>query len=107
MQKHVNFVDLVKSFPMNIYLQNLASIQKRTSLVQFANLTEESDNGSVSNLSTKFGCLGFRRAKVEVVQEALAGSGPRTRYSLHLLLRGFQRSSKSNRTIFDSKSAAS
>ena len=31
MQKHENLVDLVKSFPTNIYLQNLASIQKRTS----------------------------------------------------------------------------
>ena len=36
MQKHVNLVDLVKSFPTNIYLQNLASIQKRTSPVKFA-----------------------------------------------------------------------
>ena len=31
MQKHVNLVDLVKSFPTSIYLQNLASIQERTS----------------------------------------------------------------------------
>ena len=31
MQKHVNLVDLVKSFPTSIYLQNLASIQQRTS----------------------------------------------------------------------------
>ena len=32
MQKHVvNIVDLVKSFQTNIYLQNLASIQPRTS----------------------------------------------------------------------------
>ena len=53
MQKHVNLVDLVKSFPTNIYLQNLASIQKRTGPVKFAHLAEESDNGSVSNLSTK------------------------------------------------------
>ena len=53
MQKHVNLVDLVKSFPTNIYLQNLASIQKRTSPVKFAHLAEESDNGSVPNLSTK------------------------------------------------------
>ena len=53
MQKHVNLVDLVKSFPTNIYLQNLASIQKRTSLVKFAHLAETSANGSVSNLSTK------------------------------------------------------
>ena len=35
MQKHVNLVDLVKSFPTNIYLQNLASIQKRTSPLKF------------------------------------------------------------------------
>ena len=36
MQKHINLVDLVKSFPTNIYLQNLASIQPRTSPVKFA-----------------------------------------------------------------------
>ena len=53
MQKHVNLVDLVKSFPTNIYLQNLASIQKRTSPVKFAHLAEKSTNGSISNLSTK------------------------------------------------------
>ena len=53
MQKHVILVDLVKSFPTNIYLQNLASIQKRTSTVKFAHLAEKSANGSVSNLSTK------------------------------------------------------
>ena len=34
-QKHANLVDLVKSFPPNIYLQNLASIQPRTSLSKF------------------------------------------------------------------------
>ena len=53
MQKHVNLVDLVKGFPTNIYLQNLASIQKRTRLVKFANLDEKSGKGSISNLSTK------------------------------------------------------
>ena len=35
MQKHVNFIDLVKSFPTNIYLQILASIQPRASLSKF------------------------------------------------------------------------
>ena len=55
MQKHVNLVDLVKSFPTNIYLQNLASIQKRTSAVKFAHLAEKSGKGSISNLSTKVG----------------------------------------------------
>ena len=53
MQKHVNLVDLVKSFPTNIYLQDLASIQKRTSPVKFAHLVEKSGKGSISNLSTK------------------------------------------------------
>ena len=55
MQKHVNLVDLVKSFPTNIYLQNLASLQKRTSPVKFAHLDEKSGKGSISNLSTKAG----------------------------------------------------
>ena len=53
MQKHVNLVDLVKSFPTNIFLQNLASIQKRTSPVKIGNLAEKSEEGSISNLSTK------------------------------------------------------
>ena len=52
MQKHVNLVDLVKSFPTNIFLQNLASIQKRTSPIKLAHLAEKSENGSISNLST-------------------------------------------------------
>ena len=57
MQKHVNLVDLAKSFPTNIYLQNLASIQKRTSPVKFAHLAEKSGKGSISNLSTKVSAL--------------------------------------------------
>ena len=55
MQKHVNLVDLVKSFPTHILLQILASIQKRTSPIKFANLAEKSENGSISNLSTEVG----------------------------------------------------
>ena len=35
-QKYVNLVDLVKSFPTSIYLQKSASIQPRTSLSKFA-----------------------------------------------------------------------
>ena len=57
MQKHVNLVDLVKSFPTNIFLQNLASIQKRTSPIKFAHLAEKSEKGSIPNLSTKVGEL--------------------------------------------------
>ena len=53
MQKHVNLVDLVKSFPTNISLQNLASIQKRTSPLKFVGSAEKSEKRSVPNLSTK------------------------------------------------------
>ena len=53
MQKHANLVDLVKSFPTNILLQNLPSVQKRTSPIKFAHLAEKSENGSISDLSTK------------------------------------------------------
>ena len=53
MQKHVNLVDLVKSFPTHILLQNLASIQKRTRPIKFAHLAEKSEKGSTSDLSTK------------------------------------------------------
>ena len=44
MQKHVNLVDLVKSFPTSIYLQNLTSIQKRTSPVKFTHLRKNVDD---------------------------------------------------------------
>ena len=74
MQKHVNLVDLVKSFPTNIYLQNLASIQKRTSPVKFAHLAEKSGKGSISNLSTK--AAGDRRGGV---REGRPRAGPRAR----------------------------
>ena len=53
MQKIVNLVNLVKSFPTHIMLQNLASMEKRTSPVKFAHLVEKSGKGSISNLSTK------------------------------------------------------
>ena len=58
MQKHVNLVDLVKSFPTNIFLQDLTSIQKSTSPVKFAHLAEKSEKRSISNLSTKAGGPG-------------------------------------------------
>ena len=67
MQKHVNLVDLVKSFPTNIYLQNLASIQKRTSPVKFAHLAEKSGKGSISILSTKAHRAALRAPGVHAV----------------------------------------
>ena len=62
MQKHVNLVDLVKSFPTNIFLQNLASIQKRTRPIKFDHLAEKSEKGSISNLSTKAGAAPVQEA---------------------------------------------
>ena len=73
MQKHANLVDLVKSFPTNIYLQNLASIQKRTSPVKFAHLAEKSEKGSISNLSTK-----LHAARSPSRPPGSAGAAPRT-----------------------------
>ena len=62
MQKHVNLVDLVKSFPTNIFVQNLASIQKRKSPIKFAHFAEKSEKDSISNLSTKAVAAAVRRA---------------------------------------------
>ena len=63
MQKHVHLVDLVKSFPTNIFLQNLASIQKRTSPIKFDHLDEKSEKGVISNLSTKVDALSESRGE--------------------------------------------
>ena len=83
MQKHVNLVDLVKSFPTNIFLQNLASIQKRTNPMKFAHLAEKSEKGSVSNLSTKVLALGGGRIEGDPLHTAvlhkLADKVPRSR----------------------------
>ena len=49
MQKHVNLLDLVKSFPTNIFLQNLASVQKRTNPIKFGNLAEKSEYSCASH----------------------------------------------------------
>ena len=84
MQKHVNLVDLVKSFPTNIFLQNLASIQKRTSPIKFAHLAEKSEDGSISNLSTKvittWGCMwlyGWELGLFEAICAVLSAGSSR------------------------------
>ena len=75
MQKHVNLVDLVKSFPTNFLLQNLASIQKSTSLIKFAHLAEKSERGSISNLSTP----RLEAAKLAEAERAKAEAAERAR----------------------------
>ena len=57
---------------MNIYLQRLASIQKRTSPLKFDHFAVKSEKGSISNLSTKLGAgrtAGEGGAGAERVQE--------------------------------------
>ena len=85
MQKHVNLVDLVKSFPTNIFLQNLASIQQRTSPIKFDHLDEKSEKGPISNLSTKAAAAkpaggGFT---LDEVREAADGSGFASLFAIH------------------------
>ena len=72
MQKHVNLVDPVKSFPMNIFLQNLASIQQRTSLIKFDHLTEKSEYDSISNLSTKAPTIAMRISESGLLMDRIA-----------------------------------
>ena len=77
MQKFVHLVDLVTSFPTNIFLQNLASTQKRTNPVKFAHFAEKSGKGSISNLSTKVTGSGLQptdRVSVHLGQVSCAAS---------------------------------
>ena len=71
MQKYVHLVDLVKSFPTNIYLQNLASIQPRTSPSKFARspCTDPPGSKLAVQLSVLMGARGAdaRAAKWSVV----------------------------------------
>ena len=81
MQKHVNLVDLVKSFPTNIFLQNLALIQKRTSPVKFAHLAENQGKVRYRTFQLRFAlnrALGLLQRRgvfcTEPFRLALAGS---------------------------------
>ena len=72
MQKHVNLVDLVKSFRTSIYLQILASTQPRTSLVKLARSPCTDRPGKTGSktfsfqrrvlIHIRFDCGGSRRA---------------------------------------------
>ena len=56
MQKHVNLVDLVKSFPTNIIVQNLASIQKRTSPIIFFRIGRSNLTKKLEKVEGPFEC---------------------------------------------------
>ena len=79
MQKHVNLVDLVKSFPTNIYLQNLASIQPRTSLSKFAR-----DQQKVDMLQRKYMQKNVEKQKYRAhgVHRSCAAASVSSRYEL-------------------------
>ena len=83
MQKHANLV-LVKSFPTNIFLKNLGSIQRRASLVKFAHLAEKSGKGSISNLSTKVESMSTAEDEsfwdTAVTQSIYKDPGPHLRF---------------------------
>ena len=55
MQKRVNLVDLVKSFPTSIYLQTSASIQPRTGLSKFAKKQPKVRKKVRTNIGTRVG----------------------------------------------------
>ena len=74
MQKHVHLVDLAKIFPTHIFLQNLASIQKRTSPIKFTDLVEKSEWGSISNLSTKVFAGGSSARALQVGHRPMSTS---------------------------------
>ena len=70
MQKHVNLVDLVKSFPTNIFLQNLASIQKRTSPTKFDHLAEKSDKGSTRTFLLRWRAVSCGQSTPRMAQQS-------------------------------------
>ena len=90
MQKHVNLVDLVNSFPTNIYLQKSASIQPRTSHLIFIILaasrnlifTERSSPGYFAEVARRraavlypgdFNAVGVRAAGQRASEPRSAG----------------------------------
>ena len=80
MQKHVNLVDLVKNFPTNIFLQNLASIQQGTNPLKFAHVAENQRNVRHRTFQLSFARDVF--APVGVIHvHVLHGRGPEIGYT--------------------------
>ena len=75
MQKHVNLVDLVKSFPTNIYLQNLASIQPRASHLIFIILATSRDSIFTERSSPRYEKLKWADPKGVEPKVQFANSG--------------------------------
>ena len=66
MQKYVNLVDLVKSFPTTIYLQKSASIQPRTSPLEFGG---KFNSISIRVLRPLSDCLRDENEQLELVEQ--------------------------------------
>ena len=77
-------------------MQNLASIQKRTSPVKFAHLAEKSGKGSISNLSTKVGLEGRAERRGGGVAEVAGEAQLRER-----AVRGERRAERLARRVVD------
>ena len=107
MQKHVNLVDLVKSFPTHIFLQNLASIQKRTNPIKFAHLAgkseiavryrtfqlsgargEEEPRGRLTALHLSILCWGEDTLSAKASRERKHGTHRRFKARVQILLLG-------------------
>ena len=62
---------------MSLWLQKSASIQERTSPLKFAPLAEKSEQGSISNLSTKVGAAVGAAVGVTAAATWSAATAPR------------------------------
>ena len=81
MQKHVNLVDLVESFPTIYYLEKLASMQPRTSLWKFGIWSHQDGNlkiwtgeNSYSNSQISVGIRNLNCGASERVEDLDRGS---------------------------------
>ena len=80
--KGVDCVDLGESFPTSIYLQNLASIQPRTSLVKFARSPRTDPPGGSSDAGGSGGSASAASASLSVSYVAESGRLRLTRSKL-------------------------
>ena len=70
--KGVHCVDLGESFPTHIYLQNLASIQPRTSLVKFARSPRTDPPGLQRMQAVEGGCGGVAHLRAADGQQSIS-----------------------------------
>ena len=74
-QKYENLVDLEKCFPMSIWLQRLASIQKRTSLSKFAKISPKVRKKVRINIGLNW--EEWRQRSRNITERVIHGQGKR------------------------------